>query len=151
VELFDFFRVVLAVVITVTLAWPVNVLVLALAYKIRLGTAPVPLEKSAFWWRCTFAALGLGGIALVLALFDYWLGSGLAPPGPVHLVLFMVYVPVAVWFLFVMFAFEDFLHGLSLLVLYIFLPGLPLLLIERVFGFWHPLAPALRWLPVVPP
>jgi hypothetical protein len=150
VELFEVFRLVLAAVITVTILWPVNVPVIALAYKIRQGQAAIPFEKSAFWLRCAFAALGLAGMSVVLALLDYWLAGAVAPPGPTHLVLFMVYVPVAAWYLFVLFASDDLLGGLSVFVLYICLPGLPLILIERGFGFWHPLRAALGWLPEVP-
>jgi hypothetical protein len=150
VELFNFFRLMLAVIATVTIFWPVNVPVLALAYKVRLGQGTNPLEKGPFWTRSTFAALGLAGMSLVLVGLDWFLIKQFEfPAGPVHLLLFMVYVPPAVWYLFVLYAFEDLLQALGVFVLYIFLPGLPLLLIEKVFGFWRPLRYALDWLPPV--
>jgi hypothetical protein len=150
VELFNFFRLMLAVIATVTIAWPVNIPFAALAYKVRLGQGTNPLEPRAFWTRSTFAALGLAGMSLVLLGIDYALAKQFEfPPGPVHLFLFMVYVPVAVWYLFVLYAMEDLLQALGVFVLYIFLPGLPLLLIDQVFDFRQPLSYALAWLPPV--
>src|SRR5262249_52734062 len=145
--LFNFCRLVLAVIATVSV-WPVSVPLAALAYRVRLGPARVPFETSAFWARSTFAGLGLCVMSLVLVGLDYVASARFGlPAGPVHLTLLMVYVPAAVWFLFVMFALEDLLQGLGLLVLFIFLPGLPLLFIHQVFDFWLPLGPALDWLP----
>jgi hypothetical protein len=147
VELFNFFRLVLAVIVTVSV-WPVSVPLAALAYKLRLGPAPVPMEKRAFWSRSTFAGLGLCLLSLLVVGLDYLAITQFGlPAGPVHLVMFMAYVPVAVWYLFVMYALEDLLQALGLLVLFVFVPGLPLLLIHQVFGFWQPLGPALAWLP----
>jgi hypothetical protein len=143
VELFNFFRIVLAVIVTVTLLWPLNIPLVALAYKVRQGQTPIPLETGAFWWRCTFATLGLAGLSLVLLGLDWLLASAAElPAGPVHLVLFMAYLPVAVWYLFVLFALDDLLQALSLFLLYVFLLGLPLVFIDRVLGFWEPLEPA---------
>jgi hypothetical protein len=152
VELFNFFRLMLAVVITVSLIWPINIPLMALAYRVRQGQTAIPFEKSAFWWRSTFAALGLAGMGLVLVVVDYLLASGAGfPAGPLHLILVMGYLPIAVWFLFVLFALEDMLQALAVLFLYIFLPGLPLLFIDRVLQFWRPLQPALSWLLVPTP
>jgi hypothetical protein len=149
--MFNFIRLVLAVIATVTIAWPVNIPVVALAYKVRLGQAPIPLETRPFWWRSTFAALGLAGMSLVMLGIDYVLiKKGDFPPGPVHLLLLLVYVPIAVWYLFVLYALEDLLQALGVFVLYVFLPGLPLLLINEAFEFWQPLSLALDCLPEVP-
>ena len=56
-ELFNFCRLVLAVIVTVSV-WPVSVPLAALAYRVRLGPARVPFETSVFWARATFAGLG---------------------------------------------------------------------------------------------
>ena len=149
-ELFNFIRLMLAVIATVTIAWPVNIVFAALAYKVRLGQGSMPFETRPFWIRSTFAALGLAGMSLVLlALDNVLIKLAEFPPGPVHLLLFMVYVPAAVWYVFVLYALEDLLQALGVFVLYIFLPGLPLLLIDQVFRFWQPLGPALSCLPEV--
>jgi hypothetical protein len=143
VEFYNFFRLMLAVILTVTLAWPLNIPLVALAYKVRQGQAPNPLEPRAFWLRCTFASLGLLGLSLVLLGADVLLAKVVElPAGPVHLILFMAYLPVAVWYLFVLFALEDLLQALSLFLLYVFLVGMPLLFIDQVLDFWQPLEPA---------
>jgi hypothetical protein len=147
VELFAFFRWVLVITISTTLFWPLTVPLAALAYKVRLGPAPVPMPTSAFWTRSAFAALGLALMALVLAGFDYLGAASGFPPGVVHFALLLLYAPVAVWFLTVMFALEDPLEGLSVLMIWIFLPGLVLGALNLLFGFGLPLALAESWLP----
>ena len=63
-----------------------------------------------------------------------------------QLVLFMVYLPTAAWFVFWMFALEDLLQALSLYLLYVLLAGLPLLLLGRLIGFWSWLRHTAPWL-----
>jgi hypothetical protein len=149
VELFAFFRWVLVITVTTTLFWPLTVPLAALAYKMRLGPAPVPMPASAFWTRSAFAALGLAVMALAVAGLDYLLCQGGFPPGVVHFALLLLYVPLAVWFLTVMFALEDPLQGLGVLVIWIFLPGLVLGGLS-LLGFDLPLALAESWLPKDP-
>jgi hypothetical protein len=149
VELFAFFRWVLVITVTTTLFWPLTVPLAALAYKVRLGPAPVPMATSAFWTRSAFAALGMAVLALLLAGLDALLALGGFPPGVVHFALLLLYVPLAAWFLTVLFALEDPLEGLSVLVIWIFLPGL-LLGALSLLGFELPLALAESWLPKDP-
>jgi hypothetical protein len=148
VEFYDSTRWILAALVTVTAAWPLNVPLMALAFKIRQGQEAVPFETRAFWLRSTFAALGLAVLSLILLALDNTLVRAMeVPAGPVHLFLFIAYVPVAVWYLFVLFALEDMLPALGVFVLYVGLPGLILLLIDRGLGLVEP--PALAWLPPV--
>ena len=150
-DLFAFFRIILLAVIVVTAVWPVNVPLMALAYKVRLGTQPVPLEPGEFWTRAAFAALGLALLSAVTLGLNYVLVVMAGVPAePVPLVLFLLYLPAAAAYLFWMFALEEPFEALSLCVLYLFLPGIPLLLIDRVFGFWQPLTAAAGWLPLSP-
>jgi hypothetical protein len=146
VEVFLFFRWVLVTIVTVTLFWPVNVPLAALAYKVRNGPKPIPLETQAFWVRSTFAALGLCLLALFLVGVDAGLVAAGVPAGIVHLILFMLYLPAAVWFVFWIFALDDGLEALSLLVIYVFLPGLVLGALYLLFDFRAPLALAESWL-----
>jgi len=127
-------------VATVTLVWPLNIPLVALAYKVRHGSAPIPLEPASFWLRSTFAALGLCGLSLVLVGLVYALvrRAGM-PPEILDLILLMAYVPAAAWFFFWMFALEDMFQGLSVFLLYILLPALPVLLAGRFTGLWHKL------------
>ncbi|HEV3261972.1 MAG TPA: hypothetical protein VG013_34295 [Gemmataceae bacterium] len=137
----------LVMVAAVTVIWPLNIPLVALAYKVRHGGAPIPLETANFWARSTFASLGLCVLSLVLVGLVYALvrGAGM-PPEIMDLMLLMAYVPAAVWFLFWMFALEDMLEGLSLFLLYILLPALPIFLIGRFTGLWQKLADGSPWL-----
>ena len=145
--LFLFFSWALVTVAAVTLPWPVNVPLAALAYKMRQGQEPVGFEPETFWWRSTFAALGLSGFTLFLLWLAYALIVDVELPwGPVHLVLFMAYVPAAAWYFFWIFALEDMLQGLSVFLLYVLVPAGPLLLVGRIAGFWTRLAHAFPWL-----
>jgi hypothetical protein len=144
VEFFELFRWGLIVLVSITAVFPVNVPLAALAYKVRLGPAPVPLEPAAFWGRATLAALSLAGMSLVLLAVDTLAVNADVPAGVVHLVLLMLYIPAAVWVFFRVFALDDGLQGLSLLLIYVLLPGLPLLLLVGLFHL--PLLPAESWL-----
>ncbi len=144
---FGFFSWALVTVLAVTLLWPLNVPVAALAYKVRLGPQPVPLESREFWIRSTFAALGLAVLGLVLLGLTYVLVEAAElPPGPTQLLLVACYLPAAVWFVFWIFALEDLLQALGVFMLYVLLAGLPLLLLGRLFGVWARLHAAAPWL-----
>ncbi|MCC6419596.1 MAG: hypothetical protein IT429_15285 [Gemmataceae bacterium] len=150
-EFFNFFRWVLVIAVSVTLYWPLTVPLAALAYKVRLGPDPIPMPAAAFWTRSTFAALGMAILALVLCGLAAFLVRGAElPAAMVLLTLFMGYVPVAVWLLAVLFAYEDLLEGLSVLVIWIFLPGLLLGALD-LMGLTAPLALADSWLPKLEP
>jgi hypothetical protein len=142
-DFFNFFRWVLAAIVTATILWPINVPVAALAYKARHGPTPVPLETRDFWIRSTLAALGLALGSLVLVGLDRLLVAGEFPAGIVHLVLFIGYAALAVWFVFWVFALEDLLQGLGVFALYITLSVLPILLINWLFDW--PLTPVAGW------
>jgi hypothetical protein len=146
VELFAFFRWVLVIIVTTTLFWPLTVPLAALAYKVRLGPQPVPMDTTAYWTRSAFAALGLAIMAVVLTGLDFLLiaGGGM-PAGVVHFALLLLYAPLAVWFLTVMFALEDLLQGLSVFMIWVFLPGLVLGALSLI-GFGLPLELAESWL-----
>ncbi len=150
-EFFTFFRWVLVITVSTTLFWPLTIPLAALAYKVRNGPAPVPFETGAFWARCTFAALGMAVLALVLVGVDCAL-IDLAdlPATVVHLALLMGYVPLAVAFLTPLFALEDHLQGLGVLMVWIFLPGL-LLGALHLLGVTFPTALAESWLPKFTP
>jgi hypothetical protein len=142
VTVLTFFSWLLVTIVGVTLLWPLNIPLAALAYKLRQGNQPIPLEPGPFWWRSTFAALGL----FVLS----WITVGLAPllikvfgadvRNAVHLVLLLVYLPAAIGYFLWMFALEDFFQALSVFVLYIIIPGLPFFLVYRLIHGWKALS-----------
>jgi hypothetical protein len=151
VTVYALFSWALVTILAVTLLWPLNVPAAALAYKVRQGDRPVPFEPRAFWMRSAFAALGLAVLSLVaLGLAYVLIQSAEFPAGPVHLVLVLAYVPLGVWYMFLMFAMDDLLEGLSLFLLYILLPGLPLLLLGWLFGLPRVLAERAPWLVSTP-
>ncbi len=145
--LFNFVSWCLVTISVVTLLWPLNIPLAALAYKVRRGYLPVPLERGEFWSRATLASLGLAGLTLVLLILNYALVEGAEfTPEQIQLVLLMIYLPAAVWFLFWSFALEDGIEAVGLFVLYILLPGLPLLLIGLLAGWWRVLHTVVPWL-----
>src|SRR5438105_1081780 len=128
-DFFEFFRQVLIFLVTISLYWPLTIPLAALAYKVRHGATPVPLSIVALWLRSTVAALGMAVIALSLTGFDATLTAAELPPGLVHVVIFVLFVPVGSWWMFTVFALEDFWEGLSALLLFVFLPGIVLVLL----------------------
>jgi hypothetical protein len=131
----------------VTVLWPLNIPLVALAYKVRQGTKPIDMEPGEFWWRCTFATLGLAGFSLVLLGLNYFLVTTVQMPlGPVQTVLFLVYLAAAIGYVFWMFARDDMLEAISIFLLYVLLPGLPLLLIGRLTHFWETVTQWAPWL-----
>ena len=146
-DFYSFFSWTLAVTAVVTLLWPLNIPLAALAYKVRLGNQPMPLEPRPFWIRSTFAALGLALASLVAIGLTFALARGAGfPIGPIHLVMVMLYLPVGVWYMFWMFEMEDLLGGLSVFFLYILLGAIPVLIFGWMFGFWRGLAQKAPWL-----
>ena len=139
-EFYYFLRGTLAWTATVALLWPLNIPLAALAYKIRLGPNKNPLKPKEYWVRSGAVATVVAGITLAALLLDYVLAEEMDfPAGPIHLVVFMAYVPAAVWAIFVFFALEDLMQALSVFVIYIYLPVLVLYLLNEVIGFWQPL------------
>jgi len=138
VELYRFFWGLLAWIATVAILWPVNVPMLALAYKIQNGPKPLTMEREDLWYRSIVAALFVAGITLGFVILDYLVVDwGDFPSGPIHLIIFLTYVPVAAWCLFVVFAYDDLLDGFSLLLIYLGLPIFALFLFNAVFGLWN--------------
>jgi hypothetical protein len=134
---YHFISVGLRIIAATTFFWPLTIPLAALAYRIRLGQRPMPLEPGPFWLRSTFASLGLAlltviGLALWLVLVVFFE----LPPGPIEVVLFLVYIPAAVCYLFWMYALDDMLEALGIFLIYVLLPGLPLLLIAWLTGLW---------------
>jgi hypothetical protein len=145
VEVYAFVRWLLVVAVTVSVIWPLNVPLAALAYKVRNGPRPLPLEPGPFWMRSTFAGLGLAGLAVLVVLLDTLLCQSGIPAGVVHIVVLLLYAPAAVWFLFWVYALDEMPQGAGVLLLFVFLPGLPLGLLQLI-GFELPLSLAGSWL-----
>jgi hypothetical protein len=149
VDLFTLVAWIQVVLVAVTIAWPLNVPLLAAACKVRQGTQPLGYTPREFWLRCTFGALGLCGMTLLLLGFTYGLieEAELKPAaGVVHLVLLLVYAVLAIAYLFWMLALEDMLEALSVFLLYVFLPGVPLFLVGWLLGLGGRVQETAPWL-----
>ncbi len=139
-ELFQFGRGLLAWMVTITALFPVNIFLLALAYKVQQGPASIRMERKEFWLRCAGGALVVTMASLVAVWLDHWLAvSAEYPAGPVHLVILALLVMAGVWTFFVFLALEDLFQGLSLFLLYVFLPVFVLFVVNQVVGLWDPL------------
>jgi hypothetical protein len=148
VELYKFFWGLLAWIATVAAAWPVNIPLLALAYKIQNGAKPLPVESEEMWYRSAFGAGLLALVTLGFVFLDYFIIDMMDfVPGPIHLVIFMAYVPAAAYVMFISFAFADPFEGLSVAAIYIGLPVLVLFVINAALGIWNwPLSVAYDYL-----
>jgi hypothetical protein len=151
VGLFNFANWVLVTIFAVTILWPLNIPLLVLAFRVRLGTAKLPYdEPRELWWRAALGATGLFVLTLAFVLLAYLVNQGAeltgGPRGAVHLTLLLLYVPAAVGFLFWCFAFEDPGPALAVFLLYVGLPALPLLLAGWFRGFWGWLGGSAPWL-----
>jgi hypothetical protein len=137
VGLFELVAWILVILVAVTIVWPLNVPLLALACKVRQGTQPLGYEPRELWLRCAFGALGLTVMTLLLLGLTYGLiveAELKAAAGAVRLVLLLIYTVAAVAYLFWMLALEDMLQALSVFLLYVFLPGVPLFLVGWLVG-----------------
>ena len=137
----------LVTIAAASLIWPLNVPMAALAYKVFLGYAPVPLERGDFMWRSACAPLGLLGCTLImLGLAFLAIDQGGFPPGLTHLILLMLYLPAGIWFLFWIYALEDMVQATSVFFIFVLLTGIPLLIIGRIAGWWTQLAQVAPWI-----
>jgi hypothetical protein len=149
VDLFTFASWVLVVVAAVTVLWPLNVPLLAVACKLRVAWGKLDYEPGEFWWRCIFGSLGLAAMTLVMLGLAYLIIVGAELPqsrGVVHLVLILIYLPAAVAFLFWVLALEDLVQALSVFLIYLLVPGLPVFLIGWLLGLWRAVAQNAPWL-----
>ncbi|HKI35661.1 MAG TPA: hypothetical protein VKA46_27645 [Gemmataceae bacterium] len=150
-DLFPFIGWVVAVVCLVTLAFPLNVPLMALAYKVRHGSEPLEVEGSELWTRSALASAGPAGLSLVLLLLAYALVQGAElPRGITLVVLLLAYLPAAVAYVTWCWGYDEFVDGLSVFLIYVLLPGLPLLLIGWLAGLSKTLAEKAPWL-LTPP
>jgi hypothetical protein len=139
------------------LAWSVTVAVLGfvtfpwlmLAYKIWHGNKPIDEDlKDELLIRSWFAGWALGAAAIVFVVLDYvtayegWLGL---PAGPMHVVFVVGFLGLSAWWMMYFFSMEDFFQGLSLAVIYLYVPTALLFLLSLLFD--NPLQVyVLKWL-----
>jgi len=148
VDIFQFFWSTLAWTATVAVLFPLNVPMAALAFRIWRETKETDVEGSELWIRSSVGSFGVAVVCAVFVALDYVLAD-LAefPAGPIHIIAFAGFVAVACWVMFYVFSFEDYLQGVSLTIIYLFLPLIALFILNAMLGV---LSESLRfWDPVV--
>ncbi len=127
--------------ITVAVLWPVMFPWTKVAYRIWHGRTPIEEElEEELWTRSFYASTALTGAAIVILLLDYvtvdWLDL---PAGPVHCVYYVALLTLAAGMMYYCFFMEDFFQGLSLTVIYLYIPVAVLfvvwLIIHRFFPY----------------
>jgi hypothetical protein len=147
VDIYSFASWCFTLLVLVTIAWPVNTLFLALAVKIARGRSPLGMSVGELFWRSLGGSLGLAFASLVCLGIAYWLvASAEVPAGIVHLGLIFLFVLAAIGYLLWILATDDLGLTLSIFLLYILVPGLPLLLAGRFFGLWTALRQSAPWI-----
>ena len=139
-ELYNFMRGTLAWTATIACLWPVNAPLLAFAYKVQHGSKPIDMDDNEYWTRSFLTSLVLGLVTAGFIFLDYMLADWAElPAGPIHLIVYVAYVPVAVWLLTIFFASDDLAQGFSIFVIYLYLPTFVLFVLNWIIGFWNPL------------
>src|SRR5262249_25048391 len=135
-DIYRIFAGALWILLVVTVVWPLNLPWLALAYKVRHGHKPIPMEPVEFWVRTTLASLALALLALLafgvraVALNVMELRE---IEGLVYTVLFLVCVPAGVLLVAWLYAFDDLTEALGVYLVYLIAPGLVLLALYWLF------------------
>jgi hypothetical protein len=148
VDIFQFFWGTLAWTATVAMLFPLNIPMAALAFRIWRETKDTDVEGSELWIRSALASVGVAVVCAAFLALDFVLAD-LAefPAGPIHIIAFVGFFALACWVMAYMFSFEDYFQGVSLTILYLFLPLIALFLLNGLLGL---LNPALRfWDPLV--
>jgi hypothetical protein len=148
-QIYTFAQQMLAWSVTVALFGFVTFPWLIVAYKIWHGNKPIDEDlKDELLIRSWFAGWGLGAASIGFVLLDYaaanenWL---YLPAGPVHIVLVLAYLAFAAWAMMYFFSMEDFFSGLSLAVIYLYIPTALLFVVSLLFD--NPLQVyVLKWL-----
>lgn len=131
-DLYRLFTYALDVILVVTILCPLNVPLMRLAFRIWRGSEPMGMEPREVWVRSIWSSLSLFGLSLTVVILSFFLvevgGLGDAQ-GPLMLVFFLLYVPAALYALYNLWMLEDLGQALSIFLIYVLVPGLPLLLL----------------------
>ena len=142
-ELYNFFRGTLAWTATIACLWPLNAPLLAFAFKVQQGSKPIDMENDEYWTRSFVTSLVLGLVTAGFIFVDYMIADLTElTPGLIHMVIYIGYVPLAVWILTLFFARDDLAEGLSLFMIYLYLPIFVLFTLNSLLGW---LSPNLRF------
>jgi hypothetical protein len=143
VDIFQFAWAALAWMTTIAILFPVNIPMAALAYRIWRETKETDIEGSELWVRAAYASGSLAIMIVAFVALDWLLADKAEfPPGPIHLTIIVGFVALAAYVMVYIFSLEDYFQGLSLVVVYLFLPLLVLFLVNAGLGL---ISPSLRF------
>ena len=125
--------------IAIAALWPVNAPMAVLSYRIWNGTRPIDEEmQEELWRRAIYGSAVLAVAAWAFLVLDYLLASWAElPAGLVHMILLLVLLGVMTWIVMLFFAMEDFFAGLSLLIIYLYLPVFVLWPLNQFLGIFN--------------
>ena len=90
-------------------------------------------------------------ISVSLMGFDSALTYIEMPSGPVHLMIFLLFLPIGAGWMFTVFALADWWEGLSTLLFFVFIPGFVLVVLKVLFDFEAPhIINVKSWIAEVP-
>jgi hypothetical protein len=148
VDIFQFSWAALAWTATIAVLFPLNAPMAALAFRIWRETKETDIEGGELWTRAFLASGALALIMVGFVLLD-WVLADVAEiaSGPIHLAVFIGFVALAALVVQYMFSLDDYFQGLSMVIVYLFLPLFALFVLNALLGW---LNPSLRfWDPVV--
>jgi hypothetical protein len=155
-DIFQFSWAALAWMVSVAACFPLNVPMAALSFRIWRETKKSDIEGAELWQRAVLVSGALALTCVGFVALDYLLADlAELPAGPIHLVVFVGFVALACWEVLYLFSLNDFFEGLSLVVVYLFLPMIALFLLNGLLGliseslqFWSngPVGWAKYWL-----
>lgn len=119
------------------------------AYKIWHGDKPIDEELGEeLLRRSWYFGWALAGAAVVFLVLDHFIVRQFElPAGPIHIFFYIAFLSLAGWWAMFFYSLEDFLQGLILALIYLYLPALVLYVLWFIIN-WNPLFTyVLSWLP----
>jgi hypothetical protein len=136
--------------ITVAVLFPLTIPWAALSYKIWHGNKPIDEELSEeIWSRAWRASLFFAIAAVVFLVLDFITGDAdwlALPAGLVHIVCYLGFLAVAACIMHYCFSMEDFLQGLNLAVIFLYIPMAVLFVLWLLIGWNVLFTYVLSWL-----
>lgn len=148
-EIYLFVHQILAWSITVAVLQPLMIPWAWVAYRIWHGHKPIDEElDEGLWIRATLASLAVTAIAVVFLLCDWatvaWLEMK-PNAGVIHVVYYVGFLTLSAWLMMYLFSIEDYFGGLSMIVIYLYIPTAILFAVSYLFA--NPLhVYVLQWL-----
>jgi len=158
VDIFQFAWSMLAWTVTVAALWPLNVPMAALSFRIWRETRESDIEGSELWVRAFLASTSLAVLTILFVAVDWAIADQAEfAPGVVHMTILVGFLAAASGIVVYIFSLDDFFQGVSLVIIYVFLPVIVLWLLNSLLGlingslrFWDPMVNIAKYWLVQP-